>query len=103
MPSITVMFWFGVAAIWFCPMSETAPASMSSCGWFIALTCWRWSSERNRVKVVFGESMAPAVTSPRERPPMAWPSGRTCIRSYLTLARTSGSLKVTFRAPVPVL
>ena len=99
-PSIMVMGWLGVAAIWFRPMSETAPASMSSCGAVIPLTCRRCASESIRVMVAEGATVR-VVTSFREMPPAAWPSSRMCIRSYRISA--SGSLKVTFRAPVPVL
>ena len=100
MPSITVICWLGVAAIWFSPMSETAAAPMSSCGVAIPLTISRCVFERVRAMVVEGSTVRVA-TSPRERPPAAWPASRMCIRPYRT--STSGSLKVMFRAPVPVL
>ena len=59
----------------------TAPAPMSSSGWFIALIIWRWAAESVRVIVVELASKVLVAISSRVRPPVDRPVSRTAIRS----------------------
>ena len=79
--SVTVIGWFGAAAISLLAISATAPASMSSCGAAILLTIWRWVAESIRVIVIELASRALVVTALSARPPEDSPVSRTAIRS----------------------